>query len=139
MKGRDVGAFLAAFSLAILLVRDAYPAEKPKMVNPFTGDPAAIAEGRKLYIANNCSSCHGVQGGGGMGKAILDDTWSFGSDDETLFKLMKGQIPEQTMPKTWADIPDDQIWKMLTYVRTLYKGDPDLIDWVVTKTSGKKP
>ena len=53
-------------------------------------------------------------------------------DDETLYKLIKGRIPQQTMPKTWANTPDEQIWKMLAYVRSLYKGDPSLITWGVS-------
>ena len=137
MKSTDV-LFPGAL-LLLVLSQSAGAGEKPKMLNPYAGTPAAVEEGRKLYQANGCSACHGVQGGGGMGKAILDDTWAFGSDDETLFKLMKGQIAQQTMPKTWAMLPDDQIWKMIAYVRSLYKGDPGLIDWAVTKPPGNKP
>jgi mono/diheme cytochrome c family protein len=134
-----IGAFIGALSLFFPSVRGATPGERAvKAANPFAGSAAAAEEGRKLYSANGCSACHGVEGGGGMGKALLDDTWAFGSDDETLFKLMKGQIPQQTMPKTWASLPDDQMWKMIAYVRTLYKGDPALIDWAVTKPAAKK-
>ena len=78
-------------------------------------------------------------GGGGMGKSIIDDTWVFGSDDETLYKLTKGQIPQQTMPKSGADLPDEQVWKMLAYVRSLYKGDPSLINWGVTPSPSTSP
>ena len=59
-------------------------------------------------MSNGCSGCHGLGGGGGMGKPILDDVWEFGSDDETLYKLIKGQIPKQTMP-TGAGLPDEQV------------------------------
>jgi mono/diheme cytochrome c family protein len=135
MKYRDI-AFPGTLLLSVLSI-SAAPGEKPRMLNPFAGSPAAIEEGRKLYDANGCAACHGLKGGGGMGKAILDDTWAFGSDDETLFRLMKGQIPQQTMPKTWATLPDDQIWKMIAHVRTLYKGDPGLIDWAVSKPPAK--
>jgi hypothetical protein len=58
----------------------------------------------------------------------------FGSDDETLFKLMKGEIPQQTMPK--IALSDEQIWKMLAFVRSLYKGDPALINWSKTPAKG---
>jgi hypothetical protein len=109
------------------------------MLNPFAGDPEAVKEGRTLYMANGCSACHGLGGGGGMGKAILDDTWQFGSDDETLYKLIKGQIPQQTMPKAGAGLPDEQVWKVLVYVRSLYKGDPKLINWGLTPSSSPAP
>jgi len=102
---------------------------KPKKLNPFTGNPAAIQEGRSLYLQNGCSACHGVMGGGGMGVPLLDDVWVFGSDDATLFKLIKGQIPEQTMPKIFAGLEDDQVWKVIAYIRTLYRGDSSKVDW----------
>jgi cytochrome c(L) len=102
----------------------------PKKLNPYTGQEQAIQEGRALYLQHGCSGCHGVGGGGGMGPALLDDEWKFGSDDETLFRLIKGEIPEQTMPAIFGnELTDDDIWKILAYVRSLYKGDPSKINW----------
>jgi mono/diheme cytochrome c family protein len=100
-----------------------------KKLNKHTGDAAAIKEGRALYLQYGCSGCHGVGGGGGMAPPITDDVWKFGSDDGTLFKLIKGQIPEQTMPKVYANVPDEEVWKILAYVRSLYAGDPQKVDW----------
>jgi len=134
-KGWGVRALVGCLSFVCLLrARAGHPQAQPeaKLLNPYAGDPEAVKEGRRLFLANGCSGCHGVMGGGGMGKPILDDTWIFGSDDETLYKLIKGQIPNQTMPKTFANMPDDQVWKLLSYVRSLYKGDPSLIDWGLT-------
>jgi cytochrome c(L) len=102
----------------------------PKKLNPYTGQEAAIQEGRALYLQHGCSGCHGVGGGGGMGPALLDDEWTFGSDDETLFRLIKGEIPQQTMPAVFGkELQDDDVWKILAYVRSLYKGDPSKINW----------
>ncbi len=125
-------ASLLSFVGGILVARAGHPEGEAKLLNPFAGDPEAVKEGRRLYLALGCSGCHGVMGGGGMGKPILDDTWIFGSDDETLYKLFKGGFPQQTMPRTWASIPDEQVWKLLAYVRSLYKGDPALVDWGLT-------
>ena len=69
-----------------------YAQDPPKQLNPFAGDPEAVKEGRRLYQFYGCPGCHGLMGGGGMGKPILDDEWIFGGDDETLYKLIKGQI-----------------------------------------------
>jgi len=90
-----------------------------KNTNPFAGNPEAIHEGRALYIKNGCSGCHGVMGGGGMAVALIDDNWKFGDSDEILFKLIKGEIPESTMPKLWGALPADDVWKMLAYIRSL--------------------
>jgi cytochrome c peroxidase len=130
---RAIRALVILVSFVCLLpTRAGYPADQPKLLNPFAGDPEAVKEGRRLFMSYGCSGCHGLMGGGGMGKPILDDDWQFGSDDETLYKLIKGQIPQQTMPKTFASIPDEQVWKLLAYVRSFYKGDPSLINWGLT-------
>ena len=100
--------------------------------NPFAKSPQAVVQGKKLYLKNGCPGCHGVGGGGGMGKPLIDDVWRFGSDDATLFKLIRGQIADQTMPKSFgATLTEDEVWKILTYVRSLYAGDPKLINWTV--------
>jgi cytochrome c553 len=139
-EGRSIGALVIMVSFIDLLsTRAGYAEGQPKRLNPFAGDPEAVKEGRRLYMANGCSGCHGLLGGGGMGKPILDDTWVFGSDDETLYKLTKGQIPQQTMPKSGAGLPDEQVWKILAYVRSLYKGDPSLINWGLTPSPSPAP
>ena len=103
---------------------------KPKKLNPYTGNAEAIQQGRALYLQTGCSGCHGPGGGGGMGPALLDDEWKFGSDDLTLFKLIKGEIPQQTMPATFGSVlKDDEIWKIIAFIRSLYQGDPNKIDW----------
>jgi mono/diheme cytochrome c family protein len=103
---------------------------EPKKLNPFTGNPEAIKEGRQLYFLYGCSGCHGRSGGGGMGRPVIDDEWTFGSDDETLFKLIRGQIPEQTMPTGFGKVmKEEETWKVLAYIRSLYKGDPSLVNW----------
>ena len=64
-----------------------------------------------------------------MAASLIDDNWKFGSDDETLYKLIKGQIPEQTMPTVYSDLPDEQVWQILAFIRSVYKGDPSKINW----------
>jgi mxaJ protein len=100
-----------------------------KKLNPFAGNAEMIAEGRKLYFQVGCQGCHGGGGGGGMAASVIDDSWKFGSDDETLFKLIKGQIPQQTMPVVYSSLPDENVWKMLAFIRSVYAGDPAKINW----------
>jgi cytochrome c(L) len=99
--------------------------------NPFAKSAEAVIEGRKIYLKYGCSGCHGMGGGGGMGKPLVDDEWKFGSDDQTLFKLIRGEIPNQTMPNAIGkSLTDDEVWKVLLYVRSVYAGDPSKINWV---------
>ena len=106
--------------------------QKPKKLNPFTGNEEAIKEGRQLYLQSGCPGCHGSGGGGAMAGAgvLFDGAWKFGGDDETLFKVTKGTYPGQTMPAVFgAILTDEQIWKIIAWIRSIYKGDPDLIVW----------
>jgi mono/diheme cytochrome c family protein len=100
--------------------------------NPFAKSAAAVVEGRKIFLKFGCAACHGMGGGGGMGKPLIDDEWRFGSDDQTLFKLVRGEIPQQTMPNVIGkNMTDDEIWEVLLYVRSVYAGDPGKINWTV--------
>lgn len=102
---------------------------KPKKLNPYTGNLKAIKEGQKLYTLYSCNFCHN-HGGGRMGPSLIDDEWTHGSDDETLRTLIRGEIPDQAMPDAFGKVlTDDEIWKLLAFIRSLYKGDPSRIDW----------
>jgi mono/diheme cytochrome c family protein len=120
--------------------------EKGKLKNPYTDNPDAIAEGKKLYLGNSCNGCHGGGGGGGMCPSLTNETWVYGSDDDTLFRLitlgsvnLKGQqgykaIAKETvtgpMPPYQDIIKDtDKLWKIITYVRSVFNGRPEKKNW----------
>lgn len=100
-----------------------------KKLNPFTGDSATVAEGKKLWFKYNCYGCHGTEGGGGMGSNLTDAVWAFGGDDKTVFNTTKNGAGMMPAVGTMANIPDDEIWKLITYIRAQYKGDPAAIVW----------
>ena len=104
-------------------------AAAPGKLNPFTGNADMAAEGRALYFQVGCQGCHGGGGGGGMATSVIDGAWTFGSDDEVLFRLIKGEISEQTMPTVYSVLEDDEVWKILAFIRSVYAGDPGRIDW----------
>ena len=86
--------------------------------NPYAGNAAAATEGRQLFVQYNCSGCHGGRGGGGMGPSLRDNLWIYGSRDAQLL----GDITEGRsagMPAWGGRIPQDQMWKIITYIRTL--------------------
>src|SRR5205823_2956271 len=125
-----IGLLVAGLLCAPLSMVAAEEPAKPEKLNPDTGNAEAIQEGGTLFLQTGCSGCHGAGGGGGMGPALIDDEWKFGSDDLTLFKLIKGEIPQQTMPAAFGGVlKDDEIWKIIAFIRSLYQGDPNKIDW----------
>ncbi len=97
-------------------------------LNPYTGNPEAISEGEELYKLLNCYSCHGLRGGGGMGPDITDEAWKegTGSDTRVMDQVMTGR---NKMPSYDGVITEEEAWKVIAYVRTLYKGGPATIEW----------
>src|SRR5712692_5895931 len=100
----------------------------PQKLNPYTGNAQAIAEGQELYKQLNCYGCHGMRGGGGMGPNLTDETWQTGdgSDASLLAQIREGR---GKMPSFKDAIDDDQAWKIIAFVRSLYKGDPEMVKW----------
>jgi len=112
--------------------------------NPDTGNEAAIAAGKELFVSKACSGCHGAGGGGGMCPPVINDTWVYGSDDTTLFNLIRlGSTGLQAkgytrvghenvvgdMPPFAGVVTEEEEWKLLAYVRSKYGGDPSLKNW----------
>jgi mono/diheme cytochrome c family protein len=114
---------------------------KGQLANPYKDTNAdAVAQGGKLILSYACSGCHGGGGGGGMCPALINDTWVYGGDDDTLFRLVtlgSDELQKQgytrkgrenvvgPMPPFGAIIKNaDDLWKIFVFVRSRYNGDP---------------
>lgn len=93
----------------------------PQNDNPFR-DAVARENGRKLFVRFNCSGCHGGHGGGGMGPSLRDPVWLYGNSDAHVFDSI-AQGRGQGMPSWAAMIPQEQIWQLVAYVKTLNTPD----------------
>lgn len=107
----------------------AAPAAADAENNPYTGDAAAIKEGKKLWRKAGCYSCHGGVAEGGVGPSLIDDEWVYIPNDKTLFKTI-AEGRRGTVMVGWSkELNPDQIWKVIAYIRSLYQGDPNKIIW----------
>jgi len=93
-------------------------------INPVANDPGALAEGERLYGWMNCAGCHGANGGGSIGPPLRDGDWIYGSDPASIFQSI-GQGRPNGMPAFGGKLPDEQIWQLARYVRSLGKGTPE--------------
>ena len=82
----------------------------------------AISEGKRLYQWYNCSGCH-FQGGGGIGPPLMDDTWIYGGSSQNIHDTVVEGRPNG-MPSYGGHVPDDQVWKITAYVRSLSEQVP---------------
>lgn len=92
-----------------------------QLVNPYENDPQKIADGGRLFISYNCMDCHGAEGSGAMGPSLQDGRWHFGGTAGAVFQSIYEGRPDG-MPAWGGRIADDQIWRLVAYVRTLDKG-----------------
>jgi cytochrome c oxidase cbb3-type subunit 3 len=114
-----LAAFKAPASGAAPSARHAKPAASPidPRVLPYLNSKKVVMEGKALYQSYNCSGCHS-DGGGGMGPDLMDDEWIYGGRIEDIHATIVEGRPAG-MPKWEGKIPDADIWKIATYVRSM--------------------
>jgi cytochrome c oxidase cbb3-type subunit 3 len=81
-----------------------------------------LSQGKQLFKWFNCSGCH-ANGGGGSGPALMDDTWIYGSEIENIVATIREGRPNG-MPSFRGKIPEDQIWQIAAFVRSMSGGVP---------------
>jgi mono/diheme cytochrome c family protein len=144
--------FTGAIIIAGLLGCDIAPAEattpvervtgtpRGQLSSPYAADFANVAEeGRKLFQAYDCGGCHGGGGGGGMAAPLTNEVWIYGSDDDTLFRLITlgtgslslgNAFQEQGFVRKGSEnvvgpmppygeiiTSEDNIWKIIAWIR----------------------
>lgn len=121
-----IAAMLACFT-AIGMVAQGNP-EAAKIKNPVASTPESIAAGKATF-QRYCAVCHGTTAEGGSGSDIsppapnlTDDEWQHGSTDGEVFSVIKNGVPPDLNMEPWGDrIKDDEIWKVVNYLRSLAK------------------
>ena len=115
---------------------------KGQLKNPYKDSQADIvSKGEHIFLSYSCNGCHGGGGGGGMCPALTNDTWVYGGDDDTLFRLVtlgSDELQKQgymrkgrenvvgPMPPFGTLIKNsDELWKILTFVRSKYSPNVD--------------
>ena len=102
--------------------------------NPVAATPESVAAGKRAYDAN-CAACHGNAAQGavkaGMTISIIeeqrgkqppdltDEPSDHGSSDVEIFAVVKRGVPPTMMPGFDGRIPDNEIWSIVNYLRTL--------------------
>jgi cytochrome c oxidase cbb3-type subunit 3 len=98
------------------------PAEPPE--HPPEANAYAMAQGKRLFRWYNCNGCHAA-GGGGMGPPLMDQHWLYGSEPAQIVATIVQGRPNG-MPSFGGRIPEDQLWQLAAYVRSmsgLVRGD----------------
>lgn len=85
--------------------------------NPYENQPAAIAEGQRLFVEMNCAGCHGYTLKGAMGPDLTDRYWRYGGSPGAIYQSIANGRP-QGMP-AWRDaLTPAEIWKLVSYIES---------------------
>jgi putative heme-binding domain-containing protein len=95
----------------------------PPAKNPFEADPQAIRLGTARFQLV-CAECHGIDGKGVFGPD-LTTLWASGFTDDRIFRTVRQGVPGSSMPPTPPGrLPDDEVWAIVAYLRTLMTTAP---------------
>jgi mono/diheme cytochrome c family protein len=95
------------------------PAGQSGAPNPFAGKPEAAEAGREIYLQTGCYNCHGFEATGG---GIAPDLTASKLDPQQMFKTIHDGRPGTLMPSWGKQLDSEQIWKVVTYLRSLKEG-----------------
>ena len=84
----------------------------------------ALAEGKALF-RGLCSGCHGGSGRGGKGPNLTDHRWLYGDTDADIARVIRNGVPRTTMKKLGESLEEEQIAKVIAYVRSLARAPGD--------------
>src|SRR5436190_13551626 len=84
------------------------PSQFPDIASPFQRNAYGLSEGKRLFAAYNCKGCH-ANGGGGIGPALMDHRWIYGSRPEQIFSTIVQGRPDG-MPAFGGRFPEQELW-----------------------------
>lgn len=96
------------------------PSRDHEKTSPYGSQPDAIAAGRRIFV-DRCSRCHGDEAEGTKKRPPLrtERVLQQATEGDLHWLLVNGNM-RKGMP-SWARLPDQQIWQVITYVKSLHE------------------
>jgi mono/diheme cytochrome c family protein len=96
------------------------PARDHEKTNPYHDQADAIAAGRRIFV-DRCSHCHGENADGTKKRppSKSERVQQQASEGDLHWLLVNGNMGKG-MP-SWARLPDQQLWQVITYVKSLHE------------------
>ena len=135
MRSRENNTlFVAAalgLTLAILVTFQVYIFREPSRIRLVQAADKQAAEeaGHELY-ADNCATCHGTNGEGGIGPALNSHDLLTSTMDETLAGLTRFGVPSSLMP-AWGQasggpFTDEEVNQLVAFIRAWEPTAPEI-------------
>ena len=97
---------------------------QPDIQNPVAGDPEAVNRGQNDFNQFNCVGCHAPNGAGGMGPALSNHKFIYGSEPAQIYlSILQGR--PNGMPAWNNTLPETVIWDLVAYIKSISKDPAD--------------
>ena len=91
----------------------------------YTNDAVILSNGQKVFISNNCQSCHRQDGGGNaVGPNLTDTYWIHGGSIKNIFQTIKNGVVEKGMPAWGKVMSPTDVRDVAFYVMSLQGSNP---------------
>ena len=100
--------------------------------SPFHGDEASIGVGKAAFRLR-CSACHGIHAEGGKGPALNRGEFAAGDTDLAIYRVIAFGVPGTEMPAFGARSTEENIWRMVAFLRTFEAAPGEQVDGDVAR------
>ncbi len=91
----------------------------------YSDDAAAIANGKTVFMNNNCGGCHRNDGGGNtIGPNLADEYWLHGGEIRKVFQTIKNGVVEKGMPAWGKSMSAQDVRDVTFFVLSLQGTNP---------------
>jgi cytochrome c oxidase cbb3-type subunit 3 len=119
-SSRGVGTASRLLHVPVVNLLPGGVTSQPETATPPVGDPEAVQRGMDYYIQMNCVGCHAPNGAGGMGPALSNAKFIYGSEPANIYlSILQGR--PNGMPAWGEMLPDQMIWDLVAYIESISK------------------
>ena len=95
----------------------------PDRLAEMVGTASAVEAGGQAF-ATYCASCHGQQGGGGVGPNLTDKYWIHGGTNMDIYQVLVEGVSNKGMPSWQGTLSEREMAQVVAFVRSLEGTEP---------------
>jgi cytochrome c oxidase cbb3-type subunit III len=113
------------YTKAVQIAQQKMESATPAVALSLLTDESSLAEGKSIFTAMNCTTCHGLSGeGNAIGPNLTDNYWLLGCKFDVVFNTIKNGFPTKGMTAFKGQLSDEKIQRVASFVLSLKGSNP---------------
>ena len=83
----------------------------------FLNDGEAVKRGQQLFVGMCGAHCHGLRADNREAPFLFDCEWKHGGTSAEVFATISNGVPKTQMLPFGGKLPDEDIWKLVAFLR----------------------